>query len=101
MNPEKKQGMIISFKLKEGASEADFLAASDEIQAQYLSKCKGYIHRQVMLIEGIWTDYVTWETAADANIAMEQSEANAAAIKFTSFIGEVVEQNLYPLERVY
>jgi len=97
----KKQGMIISFKLKDGVSAEDFLAASDEIQSQYLSKCKGYIHRQVMLIEGIWTDYVTWETADDANAAMEQSESNAVAVKFSSLIGEIVEQNLYPLERVY
>jgi len=38
---------------------------------------------------------------ADANNAMMQSEGNEAAIKFFPFIGELVEQNLYPLERSY
>jgi len=97
----KKQGMIISFKLKDGVSAEDFLIASDEIQESYLSKCKGFISRQLMIIDGVWTDWVIWETMADANNSMEQSMENESSKKFTSLIGEILEYNLYPIERAY
>ena len=97
----KKTGMIISFKLKEGVSAEDFLAASDEIQEDYLSKRQGFLCRQLMVIDGTWTDWVIWETMADADSAMNQSKENAPAVKFTSLIGEIVEYQLYPLERSY
>jgi len=97
----KKQGMIITFKLKDGVSSEDLLAASDEIQEKYLSKCKGFMTRQLMRMGDLWTDWVIWETIADANNAMEQSMANESAKKFTSLVGEIVEDNLYPLERAY
>ena len=97
----KKQGMIISFKLRDGVSTEDFLAASDEIQEKYLSACKGFISRQLMIIDGVWTDWVIWETMADANIAMEQSMDNESGQKFTSLVGDILEYKLYPLERSY
>jgi len=97
----KKQGMIITCKLKDGVSAEEFLAASDEIQEKYLSKCKGFISRQLMTIDGMWTDWVIWESMADAHNAMAKSEKNETAKKFTSLVAEVVEHNLYPLERAY
>jgi len=97
----KKTGMIISFKLKDGVSTEDFLAASDKIQEDYLSKCKGFITRQLMTIDGVWTDWVIWETLPDAQNSMGKSEENQAAMAFTSLIGEVIEYTLYPLERSY
>jgi hypothetical protein len=97
----KKTGMIISFKLKDGVSPEDFLAASDKIQENYLSKCKGFMNRQLMLIDGIWTDWLIWETLPDAENAMGKSKENESAKVFASLIGEVIEQRLYPLERSY
>ena len=97
----KKQGELISFKLKEGVSAADFLAASDEVQENYLSKRQGFLNRQLMLSDDTWTDWVIWETMADAENAMAQSMENESAMKFCSFIGEIIEQKLYPLERSY
>jgi len=101
LNRWKKQGMIISFKLKEGVSAEEFLAASDEIQTKYLSGCKGFISRQLMIIDGVWTDWVIWETMTDANHAMHRSEESEAVKKFFSLIDEILENQLYPLERTY
>ena len=95
----KKQGMIISFTLRDGVTEDEFLAASDEVQEKYISKCKGFIARQLMIIGGNWTDWVIWETMADAENAMHGSAENESAKKFASLIGEVTEQGLYPIER--
>jgi len=97
----KKTGMIISFKLKDGVSTEDFLTASDKIQESYLSKCKGFLTRQLMIMDGVWTDWVIWETLPDAQNSMGESEENDAAKVFTSLIGEVLEYSLYPLERSY
>ena len=97
----KKTGMVISFKLKEGVAVPDFLVASDEIQEKYLSKCKGFISRQLMIIDGVWTDWVIWETLPDAENSMSKSEENESAKKFTSLVGEMLEYGLYPLERAY
>ena len=97
----KKQGMIISFKLKDGVSTEDFLAASDEIQENYISKCKGFISRQLMIMDGLWTDWVIWETMADAENSMRQSLENESGKKFTALVGDITEYKLYPLERAY
>jgi len=97
----KKQGMIITFKLKDGVSVEDFLAASDEIQAKYLSKCKGFISRQLMIVDDMWTDWVVWESLPDAVNSMHQSMENESAVKFMNLIGEVADQQYYPLERAY
>jgi len=97
----KKTGMIISFKLKDGVSTEDFLAASDKIQDDYLSKCKGFINRQLMTIDGVWTDWIVWETLPDAQNSMNKSIENEAAKEFIQTVGDIVEQGLHPLERSY
>jgi hypothetical protein len=97
----KKTGMIISFKLKEGVSTEDFLAVSDKIQEQFLAKCKGFLGRQLMLIDGVWTDWMTWETLPDAENSLRKSAENESAQEFALMISEVIEQGLYPLERSY
>jgi len=97
----KKTGMIITFKLKDGVSDNDFLAASDSIQENYLSKCKGYLNRQLMKIDGMWTDWVIWATLPDAQNSMSKAEENESAKAFTSLVGEMIEYKLYPLERSY
>jgi len=97
----KKTGMIITFKLKDGVSPEDLLAASDKIQENYLSSCKGFITRQLMVIDGLWTDWIIWETLPHAKNSMKKSEENEAAKAFTSLVGEIIEYSLYPLERSY
>jgi len=97
----KKTGMIMSFKLKDGVSDEDFLAGSDKIQEHYLSKCKGFINRQLMLIDGVWTDWGVWATLPDAENAMRKAEENEIAVEFTSLVGEMLDYKLYPLERSY
>lgn len=63
----KKTGMIISFKLKDGVSVEEFLKASDNIQENYISKCRGFLNRQLMRMDDLWIDWVIWETFPDAD----------------------------------
>ena len=101
LNCWKKTGMLISFKISDDISKDDFLKASDDIQEKYLSKCKGFISRQLMIIDGVWTDWVIWETFPDADNSMKKAEENESAMAFSSMISEMIEYGTYPLERSY
>jgi len=95
----KKTGMVITFKLKEGVSPEEFLAVSDEFQEKYLSKYKGFICRQLMVINGVWTDWIIYETRGAAEGSMAESMENECAKRLISLIGETLEHKFYPLER--
>jgi len=93
--------MLIAFKLKKDVSSAEFLQASDKIQEDYLSKCKGYICRTLFVNDDVWTDMLIWETMDDAEKAMMASHENASAVEFSSFIAEITQEVFVPLERRY
>lgn len=95
----KKTGMIISFKLRDGVSKEDFLAVSDRTQEEFLFKCKGFLGRQLMLIDDLWTGWIIWETLPDAENSMRKSEENESVKEFILMIKEITEQGFYPLER--
>ena len=75
------------YKLKKGVDEAKFLAASEVLGREYISKKRGYISWQQLKGEDTWVDVVTWETIEDAK-AFEAGggEENPLALKFYSFI---------------
>jgi len=98
----KKTGRYITYKLKDGVSTEDFLVTTDKAQEQYLSKCKGFITRQLWVIDGVWIDWTVWETFPDSKNSLYQSEENEAAKEFSSLISEFIEPGAYsPLERSY
>lgn len=55
------------FKTKPGVSDREFLAASKVTHDKYLSKCKGFVSRELLKTEdGTWLDVVHFETMKDA-----------------------------------
>ena len=54
-----------------------------------------------MFTDGVWTDWIIWETFPDADNSMKKSEANESAMAFTSLIAELIEYSTYPLERCH
>ena len=97
----KPTGQIITFHLKEGTTPEAFLAASDRLQSEFLSQAPGFISRQLMVIDGVWTDWVIWQTMGAAEAAMHNSMSHEAGQAFLAMVGDVVEQQYYPLERAY
>lgn len=70
------------FKTKPGVSDTQFLAASQEAHDGFLSKCKGFVSRELLKSDdGTWFDIVHFETMEDAQAAMQdflgQSSTNA------------------------
>ena len=75
------------YKLKKNADEAEFLAASEVLGREYISKQKGYISWKQLKGEGTWVDLISWETLEDAkNFEKGGGEENPLALKFYSFI---------------
>ena len=76
------------YKLRKGASVDDFLAASEKLNNEYISKQKGYISWEQLNDGDIWVDLLTFETMDEVKAFEENSTANPNefAMKFYSFI---------------
>ena len=93
---------FVSFKLKEGASVADFLLASDKINKDFLALQKGYISRQLLQKDDLWADYVLWETMDDALTAANVCGENASALEYFSFLDDKsVDMRHFTVEKEY
>lgn len=80
---------LVSFKLKKGISEEQFLEASDKLNASFLSLQKGYVERKLVKKEDTWTDIVLWETMEDAMNAMKAAEeTDPTAVQYFHYIEE-------------
>jgi len=67
------------FTLATGVSEPALLAASDQLEREFLAKADGYLGRVlVRKDEHSWTDIVFWQSAAHATKAMEQAATSEA-----------------------
>jgi len=77
----------VSFKLKKGVSEADFLLAAKALNDGYISKQKGYISWEQLTDGERWADMCRFETMEDLKNFEEASRnPSALAEKFYSFI---------------
>ncbi|MCL2116400.1 MAG: hypothetical protein FWH29_09285 [Methanobrevibacter sp.] len=77
---------FVTFKLKKGASEPDFLLVSDKFNHEFLAKQKGYISRNLLVDGEIWADLVFWETMEDAKNAVKAFRKSEAAKEYMSFL---------------
>lgn len=80
-----------SYKLKEGASVPDFLAAIDKLSDEIIAKHKGVISFTLLVDGDTWADYGVFETMDDLNNFLAASRTakengtNDLAEKFYSF----------------
>ena len=77
---------FISYKLIEGVSQEDYLAASERVHNEILSKQKGFISWQVLKDGDTWVDLVIWETPEDAKNAETAGQANPIAQEYYSYM---------------
>ncbi|MDR2547855.1 MAG: hypothetical protein LBC96_10235 [Lachnospiraceae bacterium] len=76
------------YKLKKGASVEEFLAASEKLNNEYISKQKGYISWKQLNDNDIWVDLLTFETMDDVKAFEDKSNTNPneLALSFYSYI---------------
>ena len=93
---------FISYKLKKGACEAEFLAASEILGREYISKSKGYISWKQLKDGDTWVDLATWETLEDAKRFEKSGGGGDLAKKFYSFIDfATLKSQYYTVEKSY
>ena len=93
---------FISYKLKKGADEAEFLAASEKLGNEYISKQKGYISWKQLKDGDTWADLAIWETMEDAKNFENSGAGGDLAAKFYSFINfNSIKSQFYSVEKSY
>jgi len=96
----KKAVWFISYKLKKGSDEAEFLAASEALGKGHISKSKGYIAWQQLKDGDTWVDMATWESLEDAKNFENGGGGGELAQKFYSFIDfKTLKSNFYTIEK--
>ncbi|MCL2046110.1 MAG: hypothetical protein FWG88_06970 [Oscillospiraceae bacterium] len=92
----------VSYNLKKDASVDEFLAATELLNNEYMSKQKGYISWQQLLEGDMWVDLLTFESMEDAQKVSNPTESNELANKFYSFINlNSCKVHLFTVERSY
>ena len=76
----------ISFQLRKGVTQEEFIAATQVLHDEVLSKAKGFISWEQYLQGDTWTDFVTWETLEDANNGLHVGHGTEQAKKFYSLL---------------
>jgi hypothetical protein len=78
---------ITTFKLNTGVSNADFLAATAQMQKDFLSVQEGFIKRTLTVsTDSIWTDIVSWKDGNSHGNAMKIAEKSEKVMPFMSKI---------------
>ena len=77
---------LTSFQLIEGADEAKFLQAADQMQKAFLDKQEGFVKRTIVKGEHGWTDIVFWKDPQSMQNAMQKAESAAEVAPFMQMI---------------
>ena len=93
----------VSYKLKKKASIPEFLAASEKLNNEVISKQKGYISWKQLHDGKTWVDLCTFETMEDLNNFLEESRnPNELAKDFYSFMNPFsVRARFYTVKKTY
>lgn len=92
----------ITYQLIKGASVQDYLAASEQVNNEILSKQKGFVSWQVLASGDTWMDMVTWESGEDAKNAESAGAENPIAQKYYSLIDmESCKMTVYTVKKSF
>lgn len=92
-----------AYNLKKDASAAEFLAASQKLNDDYISKQPGYISWQQVRDGDLWADLLTFETMEDVkNFEANSENPNELALEFYSYINmPTCKINYFTIESEY
>ncbi|HMV80168.1 MAG TPA: hypothetical protein PK453_08985 [Leptospiraceae bacterium] len=72
-----------SFELAENTTEAQLLAASDDLQRNFLDKQPGFLKRELLFLsDRKWVDLVHWENGDCSEKAMDSAMQSEACLKY-------------------
>jgi hypothetical protein len=78
---------IVRLRPARGVTEAEFLAASERFEQEYMRKRRGFQKRTLLRGEdGEWAVLVDWATAKDAEASMDAFPNDPAAAPFNAVL---------------
>jgi hypothetical protein len=82
-NTKNKIIEFASFTLAPGVDESTLLAASDALQAEFLSHQKGFIRRDLVEVgNGKWADILYWDSRESVEHALQKASNHPAALRY-------------------
>ncbi len=80
---------LAPFKLKDGITEQELVAASAALQRDFVAHQPGFVRRELLKgPDGQWADLVYWRSRADADrVVQAAAESPVCARYFTLMIG--------------
>ena len=81
-----KTAWIFSYKLRKNVSKEDFMACTQALHDQVISKAEGFLSWEHYLQGDTWTDFVLWETEEDANRATTVGQGKEVTERFYACI---------------
>ena len=86
---------LTSFQLVEGANEAKFIEAANQMQSEFLNEQAGFVKRTLVRGDNGWTDFVYWQNPESMQNAMQKAESSPEVAPFMQMINfESVKMNL-------
>ena len=77
---------IFSYKLKKNVSAEQFIARTKKLHDEVISKADGFISWEHYVQDAVWTDFVLWETAEDAENALTAGQRKEVTEDFYACI---------------
>jgi hypothetical protein len=85
-------GQIIEFApftLAEGVDEPTLFAASEALQAEFLSQQEGFLRRDLLKTgDGTWADVLYWESRESVERALQEAPNNPAALQYFQLMAD-------------
>jgi len=78
-----------AFTIKDGVSEADFLAAHEKFNREFMSKQEGYVSHSLVRDGDKWFDVAVWESTKAKEKAFGDIYKNTAALDYISLIDDI------------
>lgn len=85
-----------TYKLADGVTHDEIMAASEEFDENYCSRCKGLVSRQFLKTEDGYMDIFKWESKADVEYVQASFMQDANALAFAKNLNpETLTMNNY------
>ena len=81
-----KTAWIFSYKLRKGVQPEEFMARTQALHDEVISKAKGFLSWEHYRQGDTWTDFVLWETQEDAQAATTTGQGKAVTEAFYACI---------------
>lgn len=81
-----KTAWIFSYKLKKNVTDEHFIECTQKLHDEVISKAKGFISWEHYLQDNVWTDFVLWESAEDADHATTVGQGKEVTVNFYACI---------------